>query len=125
MKRKRFRRRSYPSRRYRAFRRGKAPIAVLPLLTGVVAPIAIAMKREGDFLYNFKVDPTGATLGLVNQIVRQYTGFGLRGEPFDYMLPLTTYAGLGAGVVGHKLANKFGINAQMKKIPLVGKFVQL
>lgn len=39
--------------------------------------------------------------------------------------PLNTYVPIALGVVGHKLANKFGVNRAMKKIPLIGKYAQL
>jgi hypothetical protein len=39
--------------------------------------------------------------------------------------PLNTYVPIALGVVGHKLANKFGVNRVMKRIPIVGKYIAL
>ena len=87
--------------------------------------MAQALQREGDILVNFQRDPSGAILGVANQIVKQYTGMRLSGDGFDQSYLISTYGGLAAGVAGHMVANRLGVNKQMKRIPMLGKYVQL
>lgn len=68
----------------------------------------------------------------LDQIGQRYTGVsffpdasGRQSTDINFAYLANTYGGLLAGVVGHKLANKFGVNRAMKKIPIVGKWVQL
>lgn len=39
--------------------------------------------------------------------------------------PWKTYTEIGLGIAGSWAANKFGVNKQIKKIPLVGKWIKL
>ena len=122
-------RRYSPRRYYRRFRRGKAPLPILPILGGVVAPMMDSFERAGG-MDDLKSDPVKFGKGFIDQIAQHYTGYsvfpdvsGVTGLNTQYLF--NTYGGLLAGVVGHMLANKFGINRYMKKVPLIGKYVQL
>lgn len=116
---------SYPRRRFRRFRKGKAPIPVLPMIGGVVAPVAISLQKS-NFLTDIQSDPMKATTGLIDQLCQRYTGLSpLYGNPWSLQPVIETYTGLFAGIVGHKLANKFGINRYMKRVPFLGKYIQL
>lgn len=120
------RRRRYSiPRRYRRFRRKSHAIPVLPVLTGVVAPMLIAVQKS-NFLTDVQTDPMKASTGLIDQICQRYTGLSpLYGNPFNAGFLFETYGGLAAGIFGHMLANKFGVNKSMKKIPFLGKYVEL
>lgn len=119
-------RRRYSPRRYaRRFRKGKSPMPILPLLGGVVAPLMSAVQGS-NFMHDIQTNPTAAISGLIDQIGQKYTGYSfLYGYGFDINRVIPTYTGLFAGLAGHMLANKLGVNRYMKKVPIVGKWVQL
>jgi hypothetical protein len=114
-------------RRFTRFRRRhvKAPIAILPLLGGVVAPMVVAIQKS-NFISDVQSDPMKAVSGLADQICQRYTGFSpLYGQTWSMQPMIETYTGLLAGVAGHMLANKFGVNRTMKRVPFIGKYIQL
>jgi len=122
-------RRYAPKRYARRFRRGKAPLPLLPIIGGVVAPMADAVSRVGG-IDAFTSNPIEAITGLIDQIGQKYTGFSpfaakYGHESFNIGWAIPTYTGLFAGIAGHMIANKLGVNRYMKKIPLIGKYVQL
>jgi hypothetical protein len=68
--------------------------------------------------------------GFIDQISQHYTGFAPWGEHFGvgtwhFDTMAKTYLALALGIAGSKLATKFGVNAQMRKIPMLGKFIKL
>ena len=121
--------RSYPRRVYRRFRRGKAPLPILPILGGVVAPMIDSFERAGG-MNDLQSDPVKFGKGFIDQIGQHYMGYsifpdvsGVTGLNTQYLF--NTYGGLLAGVIGHMVANKLGVNRYMKKVPLIGKYIQL
>jgi len=77
-------------------------------------------------------DSTGnlmdASLEGLEVLVENFTGFGIKGPQAGQFFPqrvITTYAELAAGTAGHMLANKFGVNRQIAKVPFLGKHIQL
>jgi hypothetical protein len=72
----------------------------------------------------------GAAIEFLDVMSINFTGFKMsdgsnwwvnHGTP----KPITTYATIGLGILGSKLANKFGVNRQIRKIPVVGKYIKL
>ena len=122
--------RSYPRRQMRRFKRGKAPIPLLPVMGGVVAPMLGAFNSVGG-MSTLSSNPSEFALGMVDQICQRYTGFAPLAEhwgrkpEFNISWMIPTYTGLFAGLAGHMIANKLGVNRQFKRIPIVGKYAQL
>jgi hypothetical protein len=103
--------------RYRGYRRymRNKQVPVLPLLglgAGLIAPAQLALS--GD--YAGALAETGA----------RYTGYNFQSKQFDFMYALMNgWLPFLAGVVGHYVANKVGLNRHIKKLPFVGKYVAL
>jgi len=120
-------RRFYPRLRRR---RIKGPMPILPILGGVVGPLASAFA-DADVMGKLNANqPVEALKAIANEVSLRYCGYqpfvGYQTSPgwrFDKLIP--TYTGLAAGIVGHYIASKFGVNRYMKRIPLVGKWVAL
>lgn len=103
---------------------------LLPVIGGVVAPMLGAWTDAGVMDKLNAGTPLEAAKAMLNEISLRYIGYQpfvgyqtTMGFNFDKVIP--TYGGLIAGVVGHMVATKFGINRQMKRIPFLGKYVQL
>ena len=69
-------------------------------------------------------------MDVLDQIGQRYTGIsifpersGNRGFNTTYLF--NTYGGLLAGIAGHMLATKFGVNKYMRRIPMIGKYIAL
>ena len=104
------RRRSYRGRKSKG-RRGSKAIAVLPMVVAVM-PAWNAYKIQG---FNQK---------LPEELVLQYTGFSTSmGKFADTSKPVALLGGMVVAIIGHKVASKFGINRQIKK--LTGGYLQL
>ena len=96
---------------------------------GFVAPMFDSFNRAGG-MDQLQADPVKFGEGMIDQVMQHYTGFsvfpdlsGQTGWNPAYLLP--TYGGLAAGVIGHKLASKFGVNTSIRKIPVIGKYLEL
>jgi hypothetical protein len=84
-----------------------------------------SFERAGG-IGSLTADPIGFGKGFVDQIGQHYTGYSfLSGGGMNTAYLFNTYGGLIAGYAGHMIANKLGVNRYMKKIPMVGKWVQL
>jgi hypothetical protein len=77
-----------------------------------------------------QANPGNFGMDMLDQIGQRYTGIsffpqrsGSTGFNTTYLF--NTYGGLIAGIFGHMLASKFGVNRAMKKIPYVGKWISL
>jgi hypothetical protein len=83
--------------------------------------------KECNFTGQLMSDPMNAVVDLVDQISQHYIGISTQGsfQGFNPKYLYQTYGGLMAGIVGHYVATKFGINRAMKRIPLVGKYIAL
>jgi hypothetical protein len=120
-------RRSSPRRfRFRKARKDKS-IPILPLIGGFVAPMIDSAYRSN--LVNDPANPS-AWKGMIDQISQHYTGFAPfpemgGGTGFHWDIVAQTYGGLLMGIVGHKLASKFGVNRSIHKIPVIGKYLSL
>lgn len=141
MPKRKFRRklRRYSPRRFaRRFRKGKSPIPLLPTIPVVykalLEPIigSASGPNSGGYLgakyFMDQGDLAGAVLEAGNIMSLNFTGFSLKGPDKGTFYPeklMQTYVPILIGVVGHKLATKFGANRAMKKIPFLGKYVQL
>jgi hypothetical protein len=102
---------------------------ILPILGGVVAPMVQSFNYAGG-VGLLQSDPVGLGRGMLDQIGQRYMGIsifpdmsGVKG--FQINPVIETYGGLFAGIFGHMIASKFGVNRYMKKIPLIGKWVSL
>jgi len=131
---RRFRRYS-PRKRFRSFRKGKAPIS---LLTAV--PMAHKVFIEPIFgdgagrwgavqMYQNSNGNLGDTaLEAAEILVTNFTGFKIKGPDAGKFFPqhlITTYGEIVAGAIGSKIATKLGVNHTMAKIPMIGKYVKL
>jgi hypothetical protein len=107
-------------------RRKKPPIAVLPLLGGVVAPAMISLEKS-NFWNDVQTDPTKAIMGFIDQMGQRYTGFSFMGkyEGFQASQMIPTYTGLIVGMIGSKIATKTGVNRQIKRLPIIGGKIKL
>ena len=104
------RRRSYRGRKGKG-RRGSKAIAVLPMVVAVM-PAWNAYKIQG---FNQK---------LPEELVLQYTGFSTSmGKFADTSKPVALLGGMVVAIIGHKVASRFRINRQIKK--LTGGYLQL
>ena len=97
------------------------PIKVLPLIRGFIAPVLKSVQKS-NFINDVQTDPVKAFTGLIDQIGIRYTGISMMGnhEGIDTGQVIPTYVGLFAGVVGSKIATKFGVNRQVKRLPFIG-----
>jgi hypothetical protein len=97
---------------------------------GVIAPMFSAISTAGITAENFGSNPILQGKAVLDQIGQRYMGYSIFPElsgthGFNGQYLLETYGGLMAGVVGHMLANKFGVNRNIAKILIVGKYIQL
>jgi len=119
-------RRYYPRvRRFHRIRKG--PLPILPIVGGVVAPLARSFTSAGG-MANLQSDPVGFGKGMLDQISQRYAGISIFPEMsgvsgFQINPLIETYGGLAAGIFGHWLCNRFGVNRYMKRIPFVGKWI--
>jgi hypothetical protein len=96
---------------------------------GLVAPVMQSFDAAGG-VSGLTSNPALTAQATLDQIGQKYTGYSFfpqlsntTGWHPEFMIG--TYGGLIAGVIGHMIANKLGVNRYMKRIPLVGKWVQL
>ena len=102
-------------------------MALLPILGGVVSPMVQSFNTCGG-LSAFQHNPGNFAYNMADQIMQRYTGMHLNpkfGSGINTAYLFNTYGGLAMGIVGHKVASKFGVNSQLKKIPMIGKYIQL
>lgn len=125
-------RRYSPRRRYRRFRKGKQPLSLLTaipaLYSGLVQPVFGGEGYIGALPYVQSGNFQDALLEAGNILSMNFTGFSMKGPDagqFNWQKPFNTYSRILAGWVGHKLATKAGVNRQMKKVPMIGKYIQL
>lgn len=115
-KKRRFqRKRSYRAtpRRYR--RKGSRKIPILPLI-GMVAPMVDPIKLAISGNFEGALAETGSRV----------TGYNFQSKTFVPMYAVERFwLPFIAGIVGHKLAQKSGVNRYMSKLPMIGKMVQL
>ena len=124
-------------RRFNRFRRYSIKDKRIPLLT--VLPIAHKAIIEpifgdGGEIYGAKKrfdegNPTAAAIEFVDVIGINFLGYkfsdGSSWWSGHSHSPINTYAELGLGILGSKLASKFGVNKQIRKIPFAGKYIKL
>jgi hypothetical protein len=133
MARKRFSRRrarSYPSRRYKAFRKGKAPISLLMAVPVAYKALVQPVLGGGGYTGAYNMlkagsKPEDVVLEFANILGRNFSGYDIKDNSFDIGRVIPTYAMLAAGFIGSKVASKIGVNAQFKRIPMIGKYVKL
>ena len=101
---------------------------ILPIIGGVVAPMLDAAK-ECNFVTQIQTDPVNAFTDLIDQISQHYIGISTQGSfgsaQFNPKYLWQTYGGLAAGIAGHWVAQKTGVNRYMKRIPMIGKYIAL
>lgn len=129
--------RSYPRRRYRAFRKGKTPIPLLPTLAvanaALIQPILgnPAKGVAGGLQYFQQGDMQSGLRETIDIIGINFLGYKFSdgsnwwGRTDTGIGPLQTYTTIGIATLGHMLANKFGVNRAMKRIPFLGKYIAL
>ena len=130
-KRSRFRRYS-PRNRYRRFRRGKAPIPILPVLAVSNGLLIKPLFGDHDFygaLNHMKDgDSSKAVTEFIDVVGINFFGTKLsdqRPNPVWTQKMIENYTTIALGVAGHIVAQKLGINKHIRKIPLIGKYVAL
>ena len=134
VRRRRFRnlRRYSPRNRYRRFRRGKAPIPILPVLAVSNGLLIKPLLGDADMAGALHWFQAGDSQKAVTEMV-DIIGINFLGTKFSdhTQTPLWTqkmienYTTIALGVAGHIVAQKLGINKHIRKIPMVGKYVAL
>jgi hypothetical protein len=109
---------------WRVHRVKSKAIPLLPLMGGVIAPMAGAIQ-DTDFINGVQANPATALYNLADNISQRYCGYSFQNNAFNMGGMIPTYTGLIAGLIGHKLASKFGVNRAIKKVPFVGRYIQL
>jgi hypothetical protein len=122
--------RSYPHRRYRAFRRGKAPISLLTALpivnSAVIQPIFGDGNQIGGALQRYNAgDMQGAIKEFADVVSINFTGYKPSDGSWWFNKVAQTYGGIILGYAGSKIADKVGANRMMRRVPLVGKYIKL
>ena len=100
-------------------------LPILPLIGGVVAPMADSFENVGG-VDALQSNPIQFGKDMIDQISQHYTGispFYKVGFQLDKVVQ--TYGGLAMGIIGDKIANATGLNRIMKRIPFIGKYVKL
>ena len=136
MARRKFRRlrRYSPRKRFRSFRRGKAPISLLTAIpmahkTFIEPIFGDGAGRWGAAkMYETTNNLGDAALEAAEILVTNFTGFKIKGPDAGKFFPqhlITTYGEIVAGAIGSKIATKLGVNRQFKKMPMIGKYAKL
>ena len=89
-------------------------IAVLPLLgLGATAIPSVRLAIEGKYE------------DALNTLIGNFTGYSVWDGQFHWDWLAKGWAPVIAGVGGHFVANKVGLNRNIRKIPMVGKYISL
>lgn len=105
----------YVTRKARRFRRGKAPMPLLPMV-GLAYSLSKPVENAigGDFQ------------GALAELGARFTGYNYQSKQFDLMYAVTNgYLPIIAGALGSKAMTAIGANRMMRKVPLVGKYIKL
>ena len=130
-KRSRFRRYS-PRNRYRRFRRGKAPIPILPVMAVANGLLIKPLFGDAQMYGALNLVKDGHTDLAVKEFI-DIVGINFLGTKLSDPTPnpvwtqkmIENYTTIALGVAGHMVAQKLGINKHIRKIPMVGKYVSL
>jgi len=122
------RRRSYRKKSKHRYKDKRIPLlTVLPILhKAAIEPLLGDPSRGIYGAYNLYKDGRGseAPKEFVDVI-----GINFLGRKFsdgsNWGFPFATYSEIALGMAGSWLMNKFGVNKQIKKIPMVGKYIKL
>lgn len=64
--------------------------------------------------------------GALAEVGARFTGYNFQSRVFDLKYAvLNGYLPIVLGAIGSKVATKLGINRELKKIPMVGKYIKL
>jgi hypothetical protein len=96
-------------------RKGGRKNKAFPILAAL--PVAVP-------LYNAYKEK-GLTTALPENYIWQQTGWSIDSNRMDWYKTKDVVILAGVGFVGHKVANKIGLNRMIKKIPMVGQYLQL
>ena len=90
----------------------------VPILT--MAGLGVALKEPIVFAMNGYYEQALYELG------KTFTGYDVNTRQFDPMYALTKgYAPIIVGGLGSKAMTKIGINREIRKLPVVGKYIKL
>lgn len=125
-KRKRIRRYAGRLRRYRA--RSKDHRFPLSFLPAIVVP-AGAILGGGDGQTGMIAAFNSGNMSTIateakNILPLEIVGYRWDGT-WDFGIILRNLGLIVGGVAAHSLANRFGLNRQMKKVPFVGKYISI
>ena len=67
----------------------------------------------------------GAAYNAAYSLALDFAGYDLNKKEWTGGNMLSTYGAMFAGILGHMLASKLGANRAIKRIPILGKWVQL
>ena len=113
-------------RKKKRYRRKNRAVPILPTLA-VASPIIQSFNTVGG-ISTLRSDPSKFIMHMADQLMQRFTGFHLLpeyGTGINTAYLANTYGGLALGIVGHKAASKFGVNRTIKKIPVIGKYIEL
>jgi hypothetical protein len=111
-------------RRHYGFRRHHASKAIplLPTITGVI-PAIVAFDNSGG-VGGIISNPTM----FAKQLLYEYTGWdtiSTTSGGFNPPILIRNLSMWGAGMLGHWMLNRLGVNRSIKKVPMIGKYITL
>lgn len=129
---RRRRRYAMAGRPRRSFRRGFASkrVPLLPVVVGLGTTIVPAVFGGGDYSGALPLaqagDYAGAAREFMDVLSIQTTGYKPSdGSYWGFQKPAATWTAIGLSLLGHWAANKFGLNRNIAKIPMIGKYISL
>lgn len=108
---------------FRRFHRKSKRVPILPTLA-VVIPAAQMIQNAGG-LQGFITTATQDPMWVGKQLAYNYIGYDVDAHAFDGNKVIQNVLMYGGLMGGHMIANKFGVNRQIGKIPFVGKYIEL
>jgi hypothetical protein len=116
----------------RSFRRGfkSKRIPLLPVIGAIGTTFIPALFGGAHMDGAIKIAQSqGIAEGIkefIDVLSIQTTGYKPSdGSHWGWNIPMQTWTVIGASMLGHWAANKFGVNRNLAKIPMVGKYISL
>lgn len=129
---RRRRRYAMAGRPRRSFRRSFASkrIPLLPTVVGLGTTIIPAIFGGGEYSGALKIAQSGDYGGAVREFMDvlsiQTTGYKPSdGSNWGLAKPAATWGAIIAATLGHYALNKLGVNRNIAKIPMIGKYIAL
>lgn len=105
------------------------------MLPAIAVPVGEMISGDGRHLMGIgqaatqlasgSLDIGGFVKEATNSISYETIGYTPYENSWNFGIVARNLGLIAAGVLVHKLSTKFGVNRQMKKIPLVGKWISI